>query len=129
MAGAVWDQTGRAGAGRPPALLAQAIRLRALARRLIARQKEGEDSDVRERNTFLHAYLSAPHPGVDEDGKLTLSRKPGGDAIAAVLGPVAEAVAELLVTGTSLSSGSASIRTASCGSTIAPRHTSGAGAA
>jgi predicted RNA-binding Zn ribbon-like protein len=81
------------------ALLAQAVRLRALARRLIARQKEGEASDVKELNTFLHAYLSAPHLGVDEDGKLTLSRKPGGDAIGALLGPVAEAVGKLLVAG------------------------------
>lgn len=82
-----------------PALLAQAVRLRALARRLIARQKEGEASDVKELNTFLHAYLSAPHLGEDADGKLTLSRKPGGDAAGSLLGPVAEAVAELLVGG------------------------------
>ena len=82
-----------------PALLAQATRLRSLAGRLVARQKEGAAVDVRELNTFLHAYLSAPHLARDEDGKLTLSRKPGGDAVASLLGPVAEAVAQLLVEG------------------------------
>jgi len=82
-----------------PALLAQATRLRSLAGRLVARQKEGVAVDVRELNTFLHAYLSAPHLARDEDGKLTLARKPGGDPVAALLGPVAEAVAELLVEG------------------------------
>src|SRR4051812_16313720 len=44
-----------------PALLAQATRLRSLAGRLITRQKEGAPVDARELNTFLHAYLSAPH--------------------------------------------------------------------
>lgn len=82
-----------------PALLAQATRLRSLAGGLVARQKEGVAVEVRELNTFLHAYLSAPHLARDEDGKLTLARKPGGDPVAASLGPVAEAVAELLMEG------------------------------
>jgi predicted RNA-binding Zn ribbon-like protein len=81
------------------ALLAQAQQLRALARRLIGRRKAGGQGDVKALNTFLHAYLSAPHLARDEEGGLRLARTPRGDAIGSLLGPVAEAVAQLLVEG------------------------------
>lgn len=83
------------------ALLAQALALRALARQLITRHKLGEAIDPTGLNVWLDASLSAPHVQRDGDGagRLTLTRRARGDAIAALLGPVAEEVAQLLVAG------------------------------
>lgn len=89
------------------ALLARAVTLRALARRLIAGRKASEEghvnaadeADIAALNDYLHAYLGAPHLARGEDGKLALTRTARGDAIASLLGPVAEAVAQLLVEG------------------------------
>ncbi|MBF6616419.1 MAG: ABATE domain-containing protein [Candidimonas sp.] len=80
-------------------LLSQAAALRALAARLIAQRKQGDTPDVDALNEYLHAYLSAPHLEPDGEGKLTLTRTARGDAIASMLGPVAEAVAQLLAEG------------------------------
>ncbi|GGY41172.1 CGNR zinc finger domain-containing protein [Pseudoduganella albidiflava] len=83
----------------PAALLAQARALRALARELVGRHKEGKPADAGALNAYLHAYLSAPHLARDREGRLVLGRVPRGDTIAALLGPVAEAVAQLLADG------------------------------
>ena len=80
-------------------LLAQGMALRALARRLIVQRKEDEAGDVSGLNEYLHAYLSAPHLERDSERKLVLTRAARGEAIASLLGPVAEAVAQLLVDG------------------------------
>jgi predicted RNA-binding Zn ribbon-like protein len=81
-------------------LLAQAIALRKLARRLIDQRKEGTAlGDIDGLNVFLNAHLSAPQLAHDGAGKLVLHRIARGDAIGALLGPVAEAVAALLVDG------------------------------
>ncbi|TYQ21417.1 UNVERIFIED_ORG: putative RNA-binding Zn ribbon-like protein [Zoogloea ramigera] len=89
------------------ALLARALALRTLARRLIAGRKTAEEgsapladeTDIAALNDYLHAYLGAPHLARGEDGKLALTRTARGDAVASLLGPVAEAVAQLLVEG------------------------------
>lgn len=80
-------------------LLAQGRALRTLARRLIVQRKKGEVGDASGLNEYLHAYLSAPHLGRDEEGNLALTRTARGEAIASLLGPVAEAVAQLLAEG------------------------------
>ncbi len=81
------------------ALLARATALRTLAHRLIVQQKDGEPGDASALNAYLHAYLSAPHLDRDSEGKLMLTRTARGDALASLLGPVAESVAQLLVDG------------------------------
>lgn len=81
------------------ALLAQAQALRALARKLIVRHKEGKDGAIAPLNAYLHAALSAPHLARDAEGRLALTRTPGADAVATMLGRLAEAVAQLLVDG------------------------------
>jgi predicted RNA-binding Zn ribbon-like protein len=88
------------GGGAVPAdLLAHGRTLRTQARELIAKRKEGRAGDIRGLNEYLHAYLSAPHMERDSDGNFTLTRVARGDAIASLLGPVAEAVAQLLAEG------------------------------
>ena len=82
-----------------PDLLSRALALRTLARRLLAERAEGESGDVSALNAWLDAYLSAPHLGRNAEGKLVLSRVARGDAIASLLGPVAEALADLLAHG------------------------------
>ena len=81
------------------ALLAQAGKLRTLARRLVTRHQVGAPDDVRGLNVYLDASLSAPHLARGSDGALALTRVARGDAVASLLGPVAEAVAQLLVEG------------------------------
>lgn len=80
-------------------LLAQGMALRTLARRLIVQRKKDEPGDISDLNEYLHAYLSAPHLERDREGNLMLTRSARGEAIASLLGPVAEAVAQLLVEG------------------------------
>ena len=86
-------------------LLVQAHALRTLARRLIARgkngkeDKENKDADIASLNRYLHASVSAPHLELDDEGRLTLTRTASGATVAALLGPLAEAVAQLLVEG------------------------------
>ena len=83
----------------PDALLAQARTLRALARTLIVQRKAGRAGDVAGLNAYLQAYVSAPQLVRDDDGKLTRARVVRAGPIAALLGPVAEAVAQLLADG------------------------------
>ena len=80
-------------------LLMQARELRALARQLIEQWKDGQLGDVQPLNKFLDAYLSAPQVMSDDTGKLVLSRVAKADPVANLLGPVAEAVAQLLTEG------------------------------
>lgn len=78
-------------------LLTEARALRALARRLVAELVEaGGPSDPAELNDYLHACRSTPHLEHDADGQLVLTRRVHGDSARTLLGPVAEAVAELL---------------------------------
>lgn len=82
------------------ALLAQALGLRALARRLIGQRKdEGEVDDAGGLNAYLHAAPSVPHLARSPEGRWQLTRSARGDTVGALLGPVAEAVAQLLVEG------------------------------
>lgn len=80
-------------------LLAQGRALRTLARRLIVERKEVKASDVSGLNVYLNAYLSAPHLERDSEGRLALVCITRGESIALLLGPVAEATAQLLVEG------------------------------
>jgi predicted RNA-binding Zn ribbon-like protein len=78
-------------------LVAQAKALRSLAKGLISAFKAGKSQDISGLNEYLHAYHSALHLAADNNGKLALSRIASGTTIASLLGPVAEAVAQLLV--------------------------------
>lgn len=80
-------------------LLAQARALRTLARRLIRERKNGEIGEIGDLNVYLHAYLSAPHLECNSEGNFVLTRTARGEVIASLLGPVVEAVAQLLVDG------------------------------
>lgn len=90
-----------AGAGKPDraALLAQGKALRAVARKLIVQHKEGKGGNPAPLNAYLQDYLSAPQLARDLDGKLAFTRVARCDATAAMLGALAEAVAQLLVEG------------------------------
>lgn len=83
----------------PAELLAQAKALRTLARRLITEFKAEKTPDISELNQYLHTFHSVPHLEMDAEGKLALSRISRGEMIGSLLGPVAEAVAQLLVEG------------------------------
>jgi predicted RNA-binding Zn ribbon-like protein len=78
------------------ALLTRAKALRALSHRLIVQRKEHTVGDIDGLNEYLHACLSAPHLARDDAGNLVLTRTARGTGLAALLGPVAEAVASLL---------------------------------
>ena len=80
-----------------PALLAQARALRAVARTLISERKAGSVGDIAGLNTWLDACVTAPHLVRDAAGALALTRVSRAAPVAALLGPVAEAVAQLLV--------------------------------
>jgi predicted RNA-binding Zn ribbon-like protein len=80
-------------------LLAHGRKLRTLVRELIAARKAGQDVGVDGLNKYLHAYLSSPHLQRDSEGNFALARIAHGDAIASLLGPVAEATAQLLIEG------------------------------
>lgn len=80
-------------------LLAQAKELRALARRLIKGRLEAQPGDPGSLNSYLHAYLSAPHLALDGEGKVSLTRIVRAEPLAQLLGQLAEAVAQLLAEG------------------------------
>lgn len=83
----------------PDGLLTHARTLRTQARELIAKRKEGKAGDIRGLNQYLQAYMSAPQLERASDGSFTLTRTARGDPISSLLGPVAEAVALLLIEG------------------------------
>ncbi len=80
-------------------LLTQAKVLRALARQLITEFKEEKSPEISELNQYLHAFETTPSLTKDTEGKLKLSRISHSNSIGTLLGPVAEAVAQLLVEG------------------------------
>lgn len=80
-------------------LLAQGKQLRTVVHDLVAARKAGQDVDVDSLNKYLQGYLTAPQLQRDGQGKLALARTAHGDAIASLLGPVAEAAAQLLIDG------------------------------
>ena len=83
----------------PAGLLRRARTLRARARELIVMRKQGEQGSVDGLNDYLRAHVTAPTLDRDGEGNLVLNRVARGDATASLLGPVAEAVAHLLVEG------------------------------
>ncbi len=80
-------------------LLTQAKALRALARQLITGFKDGKTPEISELNQYLQAFETAPSLATDAEGKLRLNRVSHNNSIGTLLGPVAEAVAQLLVEG------------------------------
>jgi predicted RNA-binding Zn ribbon-like protein len=54
---------------------------------------------IGELNQYLRAFDTAPHLARDAEGKLKLSRISHSNGIGTLLGPVAQAIAELLVEG------------------------------
>ena len=81
------------------ALLSRAIALRALARQLITSTKQDQRPDIRELNQYLENFYSVPQLTEDAEGKLQLNRSARLDVLGSLLGPVAEAVAQLLAEG------------------------------
>ncbi|WP_199171537.1 MULTISPECIES: CGNR zinc finger domain-containing protein [Luteimonas] len=88
-------------AGTPPpsGLLAQGRTLRARVRALVVARKAGDHPDLAVLNEFLHRYVTAPSVKRTSDGGFALARTACSDAVPALLGPVAEAAAQLLVEG------------------------------
>ncbi|MDH5831667.1 CGNR zinc finger domain-containing protein [Luteimonas sp. M1R5S18] len=86
------------GAGRvdETELLARAVDLRAQARRLIVARTQGSAGDPAGLNAHLHACPATSSLQRDDASGFVLVRSARGDAIARLLLPVAEAVAELL---------------------------------
>jgi predicted RNA-binding Zn ribbon-like protein len=83
----------------PGELLTQAKALRALARQLITEFKEEKLKDISKLNKCLHSFLTVPTLERDHNGQLVLNRVSRSEMIGSLLGPVAEAVAQLLVEG------------------------------
>ena len=82
-----------------PGLLARGRELRAAVRAAITARKAGHPVSVDALNDQLKAYLTFPRLRHDEAGGLLLSRDARCEETASLLGPVAEAAANLLVEG------------------------------
>lgn len=80
-------------------LLTQAKALRSLSRQLITEFKEEKSPEISELNKYLHSFVTVPTLEREHDGKLILNRVSRSEIIGSLLGPVAEAVAQLLVEG------------------------------
>jgi predicted RNA-binding Zn ribbon-like protein len=83
----------------PPDLLERGRALRTAVREAITARKAGRPVDVAPLNAHLQAYVTAPRLQRDATGTLTMSRVARDRAAASLLGPVAEAAAQLLVDG------------------------------
>ncbi|ATD68461.1 hypothetical protein CNR27_14315 [Luteimonas chenhongjianii] len=83
----------------PPGLLTQGRNLRALVRRLVVARKAGESPELDGLNDFLQAYVTSPTIRRMPDGSFALARISRVDSGPGLLGPVAEAAAQLLVEG------------------------------
>lgn len=83
----------------PGELLTQAKALRALVRQLITEFKEEKSPEIGKLNQYLHSFLTVPTLERDHNGQLVLNRVSRSEMIGSLLGPVAEAVAQLLVEG------------------------------
>jgi predicted RNA-binding Zn ribbon-like protein len=83
----------------PADLLVRGRALRAAVREAIAARKAGGPVAVDVLNDYLQAYTTSPRLQRDDKGAMSLVRVARGDASASLLGPVAEAAAELLTEG------------------------------
>lgn len=88
-----------AGDGAPADLLERGRDLRAAVREAITARKTGGAVDVDVLNTHLHDYLTFPRLQRDATGALAVIRVARDDGAASLLGPVAEAAAQLLAEG------------------------------
>ena len=80
-------------------VLAQAHALRAVAREVITRRKRGEPFDLAGLNAYLEGYITSPKLLRCSGDAFALVTVPRGGMISSLLGPVAHAVAQLLVDG------------------------------
>ncbi|MBZ2208245.1 CGNR zinc finger domain-containing protein [Massilia soli] len=80
-------------------LLADARELRGIARQLVEQRKAGAEVDPAPLNRYLHANHSAPHIGLDADGKLHMTRTSNVDPATRMVGALAESVGQLLAEG------------------------------
>lgn len=83
----------------PADLLARGRDLRAAVRQAITARKAGTPVDLDALNTHLHGYLTFPRLQRDDAGGLAMTRVARDDGAASLLGPVAEAAAQLLAEG------------------------------
>lgn len=83
----------------PADLLVRGRRLRDAVREAVCVRKAGGAITVAGLNEYLQTYLTSPLLVPDEAGAVTLARVARGDATSSLLGPVAEAAAQLLVEG------------------------------
>jgi predicted RNA-binding Zn ribbon-like protein len=83
----------------PADLLQRGRELRAVVRDLVTARKQGARLDFDALNHFLDSHLTSPQLQRDADGHLVMTRMAHGDTTASLLGPVAEAAAELLADG------------------------------
>ena len=90
-------QTGKQTA--PADLLQRGRELRAVVRDLVTARKQGARVDIDALNHFLHPHLTSLQLQRDGEGHLVMTRVARGDTTASLLGPVAEAAAELLAEG------------------------------
>ena len=90
---------GPASQATPSGLLARGRELRAAVREAISARKAGDSVNIDGLNAYLQGYVTSPQLHRDEAGALTLTRSARGDATSSLLGPVAEAAAQLLVEG------------------------------
>lgn len=80
-------------------LLADARQLRAITRQLVEQRKAGEPVDPAPLNRYLQGNASAPHVGLDADGKVVMTRTPLASAAVQMIGTLAESVGQLLAEG------------------------------
>lgn len=83
----------------PSDLLVRGRKLRDVVRELVTARKMEGRVDIDALNDYLHIYLTSPHLQRDADGAVLLTRLARGDATSSLLGPVAEATAQLLAEG------------------------------
>lgn len=80
-------------------LLAQTHALRAVTREVITRRKRGETVDVGGLNAYLEGHVTSRKLLRRAGGEFALVTVPRGGTISSLLGPLAQAVAQLLVDG------------------------------
>ncbi|HEY0503081.1 MAG TPA: ABATE domain-containing protein [Lysobacter sp.] len=90
---------GNAPHATPTDLLLRGRELRDAVRKAISARKAGGPVAIDALNRYLQAYQTSPLLQRDDAGGLALTRIGSGDGAASLLGPVAEAAAQLLVEG------------------------------
>ncbi len=88
-----------AGEYTPPDLLERGRDLRAAVREAVTARKAGEPVNVVALNAHLQAHVTSPQLLRDTTGSLAMTRVARENTAASLLGPVAEAAAQLLVEG------------------------------